>query len=250
MIQVSKENIESNSVEVVNIREDRKLRQRPFLIPIREAVVCVFDFLVESLQNANHPKLTDLSGSDVNRLICFLNLPDNEHTIGDTLDELYEVLWLHKATAAKCKKTSRAIGLYLSSKYPGEYVNRVLASKTHEGLDFFDYHEIAVVEHCKSRNFVGLSVSNIFNHSFFERRGYNFTVPEYRGRMFSRDTDFLVSPRRELIHEVIKEIEGEESRWEDVTDFIHTEPSFGRDAPDGTRELVTMSDFIRNWEGI
>ncbi|HUD19763.1 MAG TPA: hypothetical protein VMR81_04945 [Patescibacteria group bacterium] len=235
-------------VTIIDIRNPDHLARYPFVVPVREAVICMYDFFMNREENGTQPNIKELSKKDRASLEKAVEFNPNSYTEAE--EDLEAAYWLHKATKTMCFDASRGIRMFLKLRYPNQYDTRIYRSfdlPKEPKLYYFDGHEVAVIHDPSHDTYMGVSPVNIFNFHSMNKNGYNFTFPQYNGSPFQRSTSIILARDRESIIKTVQLIEGPESVWEDTTNYLRNQPSYAYEFVRGLR-LMLLTRFISQWQ--
>lgn len=249
---------------LVDIRNTKDLEKYPQIMPVREAVICIYDFLVEARNNSREPRLVELSKDEIFNLGIALDLtvvkepmsPENRDREYSTLmakneDLLNEAYWFYKATYGKCRTTSRGVAKYLSIKYPGKYHCQTYALS--DGLKYFGWHEVLILTDASTGKKIGISPGNIINftQSNGEESFGTFSLPTHNNQPICRPTTVVLSDTLNPILETFQSIECKHVNlddWYETTNFTYPEDSYPAIDSKGKPTAVHISQFINDWK--
>lgn len=197
----------------LNIRDNQDLEKYPDLRKIREAIVFVFDGMLENSDEeqieAERFVNSLLSGDTTNVTMRiergeFFNLLD-ENGIEPNLQNrelLINFAFFYLLTTRKCLEASKNVANFLNTKYKNDFVAGPLENKpslSKPGKYFAD-HFVTVIYSKPTGMWYAVSPANIFN--------IHFDFPKFNKQIFQRATDVLMAKTYDNLIEQIQKVEG------------------------------------------
>lgn len=226
-----------DGVALLDIRDPETLSTYPFVKPVREALICTFDYLVAWQELIKTPDISGLTPEAVRALSKALYLPrefDKSHR--EALNEAY---WIHLATRNMCQIAAKTVHTFFGIRYPQEYgshIYRYTNPPNTKVLTYFKSHDFVAINTRNTGWHMAVSPANIFNAQSSTDLTTLPLYPRYKGQPFPRLTSVLLSRSLKSLYTAMRKIEGSGAEWYDATEFIL--PEYHKEG---------LSKFIRNW---
>jgi len=253
-----------SSVQVLDIRNPEIFEQIPFIELIRRGIICVTDFLFEFYQ---HNTLKEYLYMDVNiknmvKLAIKLEIfdeQDPEYILSKTKNkeklkydllarpDFLSALWIFKSLRGTCNYACSGLLYYLNKYHPDEFRFSIFECKQGSELNYFSQHAVIIIYHNETKKFIIASPSNILTFDPYNPNDENFTVPQYNNENFMRSTNLIVADTFDEAINALKEMEGENSKWEEVLNRNLENPHYRTIDNNGNPQDVTLFDHIEHW---